>query len=178
MRALLPALIVCSPVFAADSMPAPVAPPATLQPQLTGPAGNPQLSGPRAELMKEMREVQVRYQEIRAKVEGDPELLKLRTAAEEAQKAYRAQLQELMAKDPAYAEIKAKREELQAKMMAQMGGKPAGPMHLSVPPAGGPVQASAAAPVPAPTPAAIPAPAPAAAPASLAPEPAPAPAKP
>jgi hypothetical protein len=84
MRVLLPALFVLTPVFAADSVPgpvAPVAPPVTLQPKLTPPAGALQMSAARAELMKEMREVQVRYQQIRAKVDGDPELLKLRTAA-------------------------------------------------------------------------------------------------
>ena len=184
MRVLLPALFVLTPVFAADSVPAPVAPvapvapPVTLQPKLTPPAGAPQMSAARAELMKEMREVQVRYQQIRAKVDGDPELLKLRTAAEEAQKAYREKLQELMLKDPAYAEIKAKREEIQAKMMAQTGGKPAGPVQLSVPPAVGSAQAPAV--VPAPAAASVPAPAPApgvGAPESV-PAPAPIPAKP
>jgi hypothetical protein len=124
-----------------------------LQPLLPPPADHAPLTGPRAELMKEMRAVQVRYQEIRAKVDNDPALLALRTAAEEAQKAYREKLQELMAKDPAYAEVKAKREELQAKMMAQMGARPeAG--RLPVPPGipGAPLPGGAPAPAPAPAP--------------------------
>jgi hypothetical protein len=157
MRALLPALIALSPVFGAEATPMPVVPLAPQPPQSAPPVSGSPEAASRAELMKAMREVQMRYQEIRTKVDADPDLLKLRTAVEDAQKAYRAKLQELMAKDPAYAEIKAKREELQAKMMAQMGGKPAGPVHLAAPPANSSGQPAAAAP----TAAAVPAPVPA-----------------
>lgn len=160
MRLLLPLIITASSLVAADVQPQPA--PVVVQPQ---PAPvvvqpRPQAAGPLVaappmplpEAMKEQREVEAQWRAIRDKSAQDPELIAARKAVEDAQKAYRAKEEEVMAKDPAYAEVKAKRDALRA---ARMQPRP----ELTV--TGRPTP-----PPPAPAPApAVPAPAPAPAPA-------------
>ena len=155
MRQLLPLVLAASSLFAVDAQPLPA--PATVPaPQAGGPLVQPPL--PRADASKEQREVDAQWRAIREKAVQDPELVAARKAVEDAQKAYRAKEEEVMAKDPAYAEVKAKREAIRASRMQPrpepaVGGQPPAPAPNSVPPPN-PIPAPApVAPAPNPVPA-------------------------
>lgn len=112
----------------------PPAPPIASGPALVAPAGGPD----RRALMKEMMELDAHIRPIREKVQQDPELLKLKIAADESRKAVRAKEDELMSADPVFVELKPKRDALIEKMTAagmdpnrpgrkDKEGKPGGP---------------------------------------------------
>lgn len=99
-RLLLPlfsTLLLTAPLLAEDAPP---------QPQ---PAGG----GDAAK--EQQRNAEDPLRAIRKKAEQDPDVVKLKAAQEEAQKAYKAKLEAVMMLDPAYAEAKAKRDEQRAK---------------------------------------------------------------
>ena len=158
MRSLLSLLLLAAPVIAADQVPPPQPPPApqaglpapdanaatkSVAPTAPAAPGAPgmQPGGPgriTPEVMAELREVEGQWRAIRDKVEADPELIKLKKAQEDAQKAYREKQEALMQADPSYAAVKAKREELRSKMMP-----PRPPMQVP-PPAARPVEVAPA----------------------------------
>jgi hypothetical protein len=149
MRQLLPLILTASSLFAADAQPQPVPP--TQQPPTVVPAPpvGPQVQPgmPRPEAMKELREVETQWRALRDKAAQDPELVAAKKAVEDAQKAYRAKEEEVMAKDPSYAEVKAKREAVRAKLMPPRPELPAGgaaPIHAQVVPVQAPVPAPVA----------------------------------
>ncbi len=72
----------------------------------------------RRALMKDMMDLDMQLRPMREKVAQNPELLKLKTAADDARKAVRTKEDELMAADPAFAALKTKRDQLMEKMSA------------------------------------------------------------
>ncbi len=133
----------------------PLAAEAVNPPPAPGPtAGGAELSkDDRRAMMKEYMEIDAQLRPIREKVAQNPELLKMKTAVEQAQKDLRAKEDELMSDDPAFADLKVKRDQLQEKMMSaglnpnrpmrpnKDGGKPPGAP-------GAPPEAPAPAPAP------------------------------
>lgn len=154
MRQLLPLIITASSLFAVDAQPQPV-PPTLPAPVAVPPApqAGPQVQPgmPRPEVMKEMREIDAQWRALREKAAQDPEVVAAKKAVEEAQKAYRAKEEEAMAKSPTYAEVKAKREEIRAKLMPPRPELPvAGQPRAPAPAPAAPAIAPAPAPVPEP----------------------------
>jgi len=127
---LIPALLLAMPLMAAEGTtpPAPPAPPAppTGAPQQPGmpPAGIPPAGmGMQPEMMKEIREVEGQWRSMKEKTDQDPEVMKLKAAVDEAQKAYKAKAEEVMAKDPNYVAVKARRDEVRAKFGGSRPGE-------------------------------------------------------
>ena len=75
------------------------------------------------DMTKEIREAEAQWRALKDKSEQDPEVLKLKMAATEAQKAYKAKVEEVMVKDPSYIAIKALRDELRAKVAGPRPGE-------------------------------------------------------
>ena len=92
MRSILPLLFLAMPLVAED-----VAPPKPPAP-------------PTPEQRKEMQETRQQLMALREKAMQDPEVVKLKQTADEATKAFRTKLEEVLAKDPGYAGLKAKIE--------------------------------------------------------------------
>jgi hypothetical protein len=92
MRSILPLLFLAMPLVAED-----VAPPKPPAP-------------PTPEQRKEMQETRQQLMALREKAMQDPEVVKLKAASDEANKALRAKVDEVLAKEPGYAELKAKIE--------------------------------------------------------------------
>ena len=92
MRSILPLLFLALPLVAED-----VAPPQPPAP-------------PTPEQRKEMQEIRQQLMALREKAMRDPEMVKLKQASDEANKALRAKLEEVLGRDPGYAELKAKME--------------------------------------------------------------------
>lgn len=117
MRHLLPLCALLGSLsipLAAESAPTP--PPPGLGGFVTPPG---ELSkDDRRALMKEYMELNTQLAPLREKAALNPELIKLKADAEAAQKAVRAKEDELMAADPAFADLKVKRDQLQEKMAA------------------------------------------------------------
>ena len=114
LPSLIPALLLAMPIMAEEGVPppAPQPPPAAMPP--AGPNGMPP-GGMKPEMMKEIREVEMQWRSMKEKVDQDPEVMKLKTVVDEAQKAYKAKAEEVMAKDPNFAALKARRDEVRAK---------------------------------------------------------------
>lgn len=135
LSSLIPALLLSMPIMAEEGVPPPPAPP---QPPGALPAGGPNglppgamppgamppggmppggmpPGGMKPEMMKEIREVEGQWRTMKEKVDQDPEVMKLKSAVDEAQKAYKAKAEEVMAKDPNYLALKARRDEVRAK---------------------------------------------------------------
>lgn len=115
LTSLIPALLLMGPLTvgglsAEDGVPPPSPPPGAQPP------------GAKPEIMKEIREAEGQWRALREKADQDPEVAKLRQAADDAQKAYRTKADEVMAQDPTFAAVKAKREELRAKVGGSHGG--------------------------------------------------------
>ncbi len=120
LTSLIPALLLMGPLTvgglsAEDGVPPPSPPPGAQPPGSQPPGAKP-------EIMKEIREVEGQWRALREKADQDPEVAKLRQAADDAQKAYRTKADEVMAQDPTFAAVKAKREELRAKIGGPRGG--------------------------------------------------------
>jgi hypothetical protein len=122
---LASALLLAVPLMAEDRTPPPPTPMPLKQelpsgvvpPGVTSPAMPPgSVSGSRPEIMKEIREVEGQLRAVKEKADQDPEVSKLRQAVDEAQKVYRAKVEEVMAKDPSFAVLKARRDEIRAKL--------------------------------------------------------------
>lgn len=111
LTSFIPALLLAAPLLAEEGGPMPP-PPGQRPPE--GQAGG-QNGGPKPEFMKEIREVEMQMRALREKADQDPEVIKLRQAADDATKALRTKEEEIMAKDPSFAALKAKRDELRAK---------------------------------------------------------------
>lgn len=148
MRQFLSLLLLASPLMAMEAEPQPAPP--SIQPVPHAQPVQAQPNIPRADAMKELREVETQWRTLRDKAAQDPEVVAAKKAVEDAQKAYRAKEEEVMAKDPSYTELKAKREATRAKLMPQRPQITPG-----VKPEGAPAPAIAPAPV-APTPAPAP----------------------
>lgn len=123
LHSFIPALVLAMPIMAEEGTlppPVPPQPPGALP--AGGPNGNPPGGMPQGamkpEMMKEIREAEGKWRALKEKTDQDPEVLKLKNAVDEAQKAYKAKAQEVMAKDPDYAAIKAQRDDLHAKFGA------------------------------------------------------------
>ena len=120
LTALAPAMFLAVPLMAEDGIqpPPPVAPHQAEMPHGAVPPAKPPggMAGPRPEMMKEIREVEGQIRALKEKADQDPEVIKLKLAVDEAQKAYRAKAEEVMAKDPSFAALKARREEIRAKL--------------------------------------------------------------
>lgn len=152
MRQFLPLLLLAAPLMAMDAQPQPVPPP--VQPLPHGQPVQVPPGIPRADAMKELREVEGQWRALRDKAAQDPEVVAAKKAVEDAQKAYRAKEEEVMAKDPSFVDLKAKREATRAKLQRPQvtpGVKPEGAP--SPAPADVPVPALAPVPAPAPAPA-------------------------
>ena len=92
MRSMLPLLFLALPLVAEDvTPPKPPAPPTPEQ-------------------RKEMQETRQQLMALREKAMQDPEVVKLKQAADEANKALRAKLDEVLAREPGYAALRAKIE--------------------------------------------------------------------
>jgi len=120
LSSLIPALLLAMPIMAEEGVPPPPAPP---QPPGALPPGGPNgmppggmpPGGMKPEMMKEIREVEGQWRALKEKTDQDPEVLKLKNAVDEAQKVYKAKAEEVMAKDPSYLALKARRDEVRAK---------------------------------------------------------------
>jgi hypothetical protein len=121
LSAFAPAMFLAVPLMAEEVMPPPPspAPHKAEAPNAVPPAAMPPgaMPGPRPEMMKEIREIEGQMRALKEKADQDPEVIKLKSAVDEAQKAYRAKAEEVMAKDPSFAGLKARREEARAKLM-------------------------------------------------------------
>ena len=111
LSTLIPALLLAMPMMAEEGVP----PPAPPQPPGAMPPGAMPPGGMQPESMKEIREVEGQWRAMKEKTDQDPEVLKLKNAADEAQKAYKAKAEEVMVKDPNYIALKARRDEMRAK---------------------------------------------------------------
>ncbi len=117
LSSLIPALLLAMPLMAEEGTqpPAPPVPPkAEMPPGAMPPGGMP--GGPmKPEVMKEIREVEGQLRALKEKTDQDPEVAKLKQVVDDAQKAYKAKAEEVMAKDPTFAGLKARRDEVRAK---------------------------------------------------------------
>lgn len=132
LSSLIPALLLAMPVMAEDGMqpPPPPAPPkADLPPGAMPPGAMPQSGMPgggmKPDLMKEIREIEGQLRALKEKTDQDPEVAKLKQVVDDAQKAYKAKAEEVMAKEPSFAGLKARRDEVRAKF----GPRPEGQVH-------------------------------------------------
>ena len=116
LPSLIPALLLAMPMMAEEGVPppAPPQPPGAMPPGAMPPGAMPP-GGMQPESMKEIREVEGQWRAMKEKTDQDPEVLKLKNAADEAQKAYKAKAEEVMIKDPSYLALKARRDEMRAK---------------------------------------------------------------
>ena len=122
LLSLIPALMLAIPLIAEEGtvpQPTPLSPPGAL------PAGGTvtPLGETKSDMTKEIREAESQWRTLKDKSEQDPEVLKLKIAANEAQKAYRAKAEEVMVKDPSYTAIKALRDEVRAKVAGPRPGE-------------------------------------------------------
>ena len=118
LSSLIPALMLAMPMMAEEGVPPPPAPPqppGALPPGSLPPGMMPP-GGMKPELMKEMREIEGQWRAMKEKTDQDPDVLKLKNALDEAQKAYKTKAEEVMAKDPGFAALKARRDDMRAKL--------------------------------------------------------------
>jgi hypothetical protein len=106
MRSILPLLFLAMPLVAED-----VAPPKPPAP-------------PTPDQRKEMQEGRQQFMAMREKAMQDPEVVKLKATIEEANKALRAKVDEVMAKEPGYAELKAKMDAAGGSFGMRPDGRP------------------------------------------------------
>lgn len=119
MRHLIPALALLGSLSFTLSAEVAETPAPPVPPAVGGPDANVAEGGhDRRALMKEMMELDLQIRPIREKIQQDPELLKLKAAADDARKAVRTKEDDLMAADPAFAALKTQRDALMGKMTA------------------------------------------------------------
>lgn len=130
LSSLIPALLLALPVMAEDGVPPPPAPPqppgalppGSLPPGTQPPGAMPP-GGMKPEMMKEMREIEGEWRAMKEKTDQDPEVLKLKNALDEAQKAYSAKAEEVMLKAPGFAPLKARRDDMRTKLRGSRPGE-------------------------------------------------------
>lgn len=124
LPSLISALLLAIPMMAEEVVPpqppTPPQPPGALQPSVMPPGSMPPGSmlpgNMKPELMKEMREIEGQWRAMKEKTDQDPEVLKLKNAADEAQKAYKSKAEEVMVKNPDYLALKARRDDMRIKL--------------------------------------------------------------
>lgn len=126
MRYCLIPLIACLGVFAEEQSPGgtPPCPTVCPAPQDAPPATPEQEEQKRRDSMKKMQELSRKISELQGDVYKDPEVVKLREAADAAQKACRDKIDSLSAAKPGYTELKAQMDALRKEM--GMGPRPRG----------------------------------------------------